>query len=78
MERCCGTCKWHWYENVDEDFVCTNIDSEYCADWTDYADSCSDCKRIKNQVNASRITEVSIKCTKFQKNQVNMRGADNG
>ena len=38
----------------------------------------SDCNRIKNQVNASRITEVSIKCTKFQKNQVNMRGADNG
>lgn len=37
MERCCGTCKWHWYENIDEGFVCTNIDSEYCADWTDYA-----------------------------------------
>ena len=42
MERCCGTCKWQWYENVDEGFVCTNIDSEYCADWTDYADSCED------------------------------------
>lgn len=42
MERCCGTCKWHWYENIDEGFVCTNIDSEYCADWTDYADSCED------------------------------------
>ena len=42
MERCCGTCKWHWYENVDEGFVCTNIDSEYCADWTVYADSCED------------------------------------
>lgn len=38
----------------------------------------SDCNRIKSQVNASRITEVSIKCTKFQANQVNMRGADNG
>ena len=37
----------------------------------------SDCNRIKNQVNASRITEVSIKSTKFQANQVNMRGADN-
>lgn len=32
MERCCGTCKWHCYENIDEGFVCTNIDSEYCAD----------------------------------------------
>lgn len=38
MERCCGTCKWHLYENIDEGFVCANIDSEYCADWTDYAD----------------------------------------
>ena len=37
----------------------------------------SDCNRIKNQVNTSMITEVSIKCKKFQKNQVNMRGADN-
>lgn len=24
MERCCGTCKWHLYENVDEGFVCPN------------------------------------------------------
>lgn len=32
----------HLYENIDEGFVCTNIDSEYCADWTDYADSCED------------------------------------
>ena len=23
MERCCGTCKWHLYENIDEGFVCT-------------------------------------------------------
>lgn len=22
MERCCGTCKWHCYENIDEGFVC--------------------------------------------------------
>lgn len=42
MERCCGTCKWHWYVNIYEDFVCTNIDSEYCADWTDYDDYCED------------------------------------
>ena len=37
-----GADQWHWYENIDEGFVCTNIDSEYCADWTDYADSCED------------------------------------
>lgn len=42
MDRCCGTCKWHLYENIDEGFVCTNIDSEYCADWTDYDDTCED------------------------------------
>lgn len=30
MHRCCGTGKWHWYENIDEGFVCTNIDS-FCS-----------------------------------------------
>ena len=38
----------------------------------------SDCNRIKNQIAGSTITEVSIKCTKFQANHVNVRGVDNG
>lgn len=38
----------------------------------------SDCARIKNQITCSRITEVAIKCTKFQANQVTERGVENG
>lgn len=37
---CCGECKYHTYEEIDRGFVCTNADSPYCTDWTDYADTC--------------------------------------
>lgn len=41
-ERCCGTCKWHQHEDMDDSWVCTNDQSIYCADWTDYKDSCQE------------------------------------
>lgn len=40
-ERCCGTCKWHEHEYIDDGWVCTNSDSYYCTDWTEYEDTCS-------------------------------------
>lgn len=36
----CGTCIYHQYEDVTDGWVCVNDQSEYCADWTDYNDSC--------------------------------------
>lgn len=42
MNECCGTCKWHRYENTSQGFVCVNEESDYCADWTDYKDSCEE------------------------------------
>ena len=36
----CGECKWHTYEDIDHGWVCTNPDSPYCADWTEYEDDC--------------------------------------
>lgn len=42
MDKCCGTCKYHLFEKVSFGFVCVNGDSEYCADWTDYNDSCEE------------------------------------
>lgn len=42
MEQCCGTCKWHYAEDINEGFVCTNIESKYCADWTEYQDCCEE------------------------------------
>lgn len=38
--ECCGTCKWHEHENIDDGWVCTNPDSDAVADWTEYSDSC--------------------------------------
>lgn len=32
MKKCCGTCKWHSFENI----------SDYCADWTEYDNSCEE------------------------------------
>ena len=42
MDKCCGTCKWHKLENISDGFVCVNSDSDYCADWTEYGDSCEE------------------------------------
>ena len=46
----CGECKWHIqarkiHEHIKEfklsdEFVCTNGDSEYYIDYTDYTDTC--------------------------------------
>ena len=42
MNECCGTCKWHQHEDIDDGWVCVNDRSEYCTDWTDYKDCCED------------------------------------
>lgn len=41
MKQCCGTCKYHRHEDIDDGFVCVNADSDRCTDWTEYEDSCS-------------------------------------
>ncbi len=65
-----------WTPEMNTSYKCNCCCKEDVCKYKD--EYISDCNRIKSQVNASRITEVSIKCTKFQANQVNMRGADNG
>lgn len=42
MNECCGTCKYHQREEIDDGWVCVNDESEYCADWTEYNDTCSE------------------------------------
>ena len=39
-EQICGTCIYH--HKIDDDWMCTNKDSECYADWTEYNDSCPD------------------------------------
>lgn len=41
-KECCGTCKWHHHESVDDGWVCVNADSDFCTDWTDYDDCCDE------------------------------------
>lgn len=40
--KCCGTCKYHQFESVDDGYVCVNDESEYLSDWTECNDSCSE------------------------------------
>lgn len=42
QQQCCGTCKWHSLENITDGYVCTNGESEYVADWTDYDHKCDE------------------------------------
>lgn len=38
--KCCGTCKYHQFEGIDEGYVCVNSESEFLSDWTEYGYSC--------------------------------------
>ena len=42
MKQCCGTCRYHEYEDFSQGYVCVNDESEYCADWTEYNDTCDE------------------------------------
>ncbi len=42
MSEICGNCKYHQYEEASQGWVCCNGESEYCADWTEYNDTCED------------------------------------
>ena len=40
MKKVCGECRWHTKEDISDGWVCTNDDSDYVSDWTDYNDTC--------------------------------------
>ena len=40
-EHVCGTCKWHHCDKFT-DWVCTNPDSDYYTDWTEYKETCDE------------------------------------
>lgn len=41
--ECCGTCKFASYDEKDG-YMCMNAESEYVADYTEYAHSCDSWK----------------------------------
>ena len=44
-DKCCGTCKYHYHESIDGDWVCVNYESEYVTDWTEHSDYCEKWER---------------------------------
>lgn len=36
-DKCCGTCKYHKYENISQGWICHNADSEQLANRMDYS-----------------------------------------
>ena len=40
MRKCCGTCRWRRHEDISDDWVCANGESDYCTDCTDYSHCC--------------------------------------
>lgn len=43
-KKCCGTCEYHYHEDISDGYICVNDRSEHCADWTDYNDGCEEWK----------------------------------
>ena len=41
-KKCCGTCEWHFHEDISDGWVCVNDQSDYVADWTDYEHCCDE------------------------------------
>lgn len=39
---CCGLCRWHRHEDIDDGWICTNDASDYCTEWTEYTDFCGE------------------------------------
>lgn len=48
-DKCCGTCKYHHHENIDDGWVCVNDRSEYCVEWMVL---CQDLVQIKMRSSA--------------------------
>lgn len=44
---CCGTCKWHDYEDITYEWVCVNAISEHFSDYTDYDCHCDKYERTE-------------------------------
>lgn len=40
--KCCGTCKWNRCVNEDGEWACTNINSEFYTDWTEFSAGCEE------------------------------------
>ena len=38
----CGTCRFHFYDKEEQEWVCDCLDSEHFTDFTEYGDTCEE------------------------------------
>ncbi len=41
-DRCCGNCRYHMFDDDQDDWECRNCDSDSFMSWTGYHDGCED------------------------------------
>ena len=65
--KCCGTCKFHFYDRDDEDWVCDNLESECYMDFTGYEDSCEEFEaRHPKKLSEKLTSELDQRTRAFQ------------
>lgn len=42
MDRKCENCRYYEHEDIDDGYVCVNLESEYCADWVEPEHCCEE------------------------------------
>ena len=47
--KICGTCRHHYKSKLTGEYACTNGESAYCTDYTDYECTCEDWERRKDK-----------------------------
>lgn len=66
-EKCCGTCKFHYFDKDDEAWVCDNPESDCYADFTDYEDACEEHEQRRPKSLGQKVTsEVDRRTRAFQ------------
>jgi len=57
MEKKCGKCKYHRFEEVD--WMCCCLDSDRCGEYTDYDETCEEFEE-RREVAKRRETEREV------------------
>lgn len=51
MNKCCGTCKYHKHEDISDGYICVNLNSDNCADWTENESCCDEWEGVNEYDN---------------------------
>lgn len=62
-KECCGTCRWHQHESVDDGWVCVNPDS----DGTGYTMSLEEIHKMVDDPNVLQLTITKMTTKEYLK-----------